>query len=92
MTPRRTALTLASTLLAASGLAVVTPPTATATATAVATVPPKVVNRCLESVPEPDSTEPVEICYSLFRPKGAEATPGVREVRDSLYRMPMAVA
>ena len=66
MTPRRTVLTLASTLLAASGLAVVTPPTATAT------VPPKVVNRCLDSVPEPDSTEPVQICYSLFRPEGAD--------------------
>ena len=66
---RRIAYALGSTLLAVTGLAVATSPTATATASA----PPKVVNGCLESVPEPGSTEPVQICYSLFRPAGASA-------------------
>ena len=64
---RRISYALGSTLLAVSGLGVVTSPTATATASA----PPKVVDACLESVPEPGSTEPVQICYSLFRPAGA---------------------
>jgi ABC-2 type transport system ATP-binding protein len=31
-----------------------------------------VTNACLDSVPEPDTTEPVKICYSLFRPAGAD--------------------
>jgi pimeloyl-ACP methyl ester carboxylesterase len=30
-----------------------------------------VTDGCLESVPEPDTTEPVQICYSLFQPAGA---------------------
>lgn len=30
-----------------------------------------VTNGCLASVPEPDTTEPVQICYTLFRPAGA---------------------
>jgi ABC-2 type transport system ATP-binding protein len=32
---------------------------------------PKVTHGCLDSVPEPGTTEPVEICYTLFRPAGA---------------------
>ncbi len=36
-----------------------------------------VTNGCLASVPEPGSTAPVKICYSLFRPAGADrAAPG----------------
>lgn len=30
-------------------------------------------NGCVESVPEPGTTTPVRICYSLFRPEGASA-------------------
>src|SRR5687768_6328918 len=32
---------------------------------------PAVINDCISSVPEPGATEPVEICYSLFKPAGA---------------------
>src|SRR5262245_51684532 len=38
-----------------------------------------VTNACVASVPEPDSTDPVQICYSLFRPAGA----------DGRHRVPM---
>jgi len=31
-----------------------------------------VTNGCVTSVPEPATTEPVKICYSLFRPAGAD--------------------
>ena len=42
--------------------------------TASAETPPKgptVVNDCITSVPDPGTTEPVEICYTLFKPAGA---------------------
>ena len=32
-----------------------------------------VTDGCVESVPEPDASEAVEICYTLFRPPGADA-------------------
>lgn len=32
---------------------------------------PKVVNACLTSVPDPGTTAPVQICYTLFKPVGA---------------------
>ena len=35
---------------------------------------PTTTNACLSSVPEQGTTEPVQICYSLFRPAGASAT------------------
>ena len=80
MDPRRLALALGSSLLlAAAGPAVVTPPAAVAGASASA--PPRVVDRCLDSVPEPDSTEPVRICYTIFRPPGA----------DRRHRVPMVM-
>ena len=31
------------------------------------------INGCLSSVPEPGTKEPVQICYSVFRPAGASA-------------------
>ncbi len=34
---------------------------------------PVTTSACIASVPEPGSTEPVPICYSLFRPAGADA-------------------
>src|SRR3954452_14242763 len=33
---------------------------------------PKVINRCLDSVPDPDTTAPVQICYTVFRPARAK--------------------
>jgi ABC-2 type transport system ATP-binding protein len=33
---------------------------------------PKVVNRCLDSVPDPGTTTPVKICYTMFRPARAK--------------------
>ena len=33
---------------------------------------PKVINRCLESVPDPGTTTPVQICYTVFRPARAK--------------------
>jgi pimeloyl-ACP methyl ester carboxylesterase len=40
-----------------------------------------VTNGCIDSVPEPDTTDPVKICYSLFRPAGA----------DGRHRVPMLI-
>ncbi|HVE98879.1 MAG TPA: CocE/NonD family hydrolase [Mycobacteriales bacterium] len=34
---------------------------------------PQTTHGCLDSVPEPGSTAPVPICYSIFRPAGATA-------------------
>ncbi len=33
---------------------------------------PKVINRCLLSVPDPGTTTPVKICYTIFRPARAK--------------------
>lgn len=33
--------------------------------------PDAVVNGCVQSVPEPGTSEPVDICYTLYRPAGA---------------------
>src|SRR3954447_20974715 len=33
---------------------------------------PKVINRCLDSVPDPGTTTPVKICYTVFRPARAK--------------------
>ena len=69
---RTTRPLLAALLTTAVGLT-----TLAATTGAPATAAPKaatVTNACLESVPEPDTTEPVQICYSLFQPAGASAT------------------
>jgi ABC-2 type transport system ATP-binding protein len=38
---------------------------------------------CLKSVPEPDSTEKVDICYTLFRPAGASRTDRVPFIMHS---------
>lgn len=57
---------LAAAVLAAAGLSVVPVPSATAQ------LEPTVEHGCLKSVPEPGSTEPVKICYSMFRPEGAD--------------------
>ena len=36
--------------------------------------PATTTDGCVKSVPEPDSTEKVKICYTLFRPAGANST------------------
>ena len=33
---------------------------------------PKVINRCLSSVPDPGTTAPVKICFTMFRPARAK--------------------
>ena len=47
--------------------------TATATTPAVGAAGVKVTSGCLTSVPDPGTTEPVQICYTLFKPAGAKA-------------------
>ena len=55
------------------GLALATTTLAAVTTTpATAQAGPTVVDGCLKSVPEPGSQEPVQICYSLFKPAGAD--------------------
>lgn len=63
MTARRVAIASALTLLTALVPSVSAPEPAAARQTT--------TNGCLESVPEPGSSDPVSICYTLFRPKGA---------------------
>lgn len=55
--------------VAAAGLTVL--PTTTAVSAAAAG--PRVTDGCISSVPDPGTTEKVEICYSLFKPAGASA-------------------
>src|SRR3712207_1426127 len=65
---RRTAVTtLAAAALAATSAVVPALPAAGATSATV-------TNGCLTSVPDPGSTAPVQICYSIFKPAGANAT------------------
>lgn len=65
---RRTRTIAVTTALAALlGLAL----TSTVTPPAVGVAGPRVTNGCLDSVPDPGTTEPVQICYTLFRPEGA---------------------
>jgi ABC-2 type transport system ATP-binding protein len=91
----RIATTLATglALAAASLTGVATPAPATAATGGVRTT-----NGCLRSVPEPGSTEPVEICYSIFRPAGATSGSrvpmimhshgwgGARETQPGMFR------
>ena len=64
MTNRRVAVASALAALLAAALPALSSP-------ASAQVGPRVTNDCLESVPEPGTTESVQICYTLFQPKGA---------------------
>ena len=70
------ALALVAPLLAvaptvAPALAPVTPAVVPTAAVAAAPAGVKVVDDCVTSVPDPGTTAPVEICYSLFKPAGA---------------------
>lgn len=63
----------ASTLLLATGLAV----------PGLAAEGDTKVDGCLTSVPDPGSTEPVQICYTIFKPSGASAESPVPMVMHS---------
>jgi ABC-2 type transport system ATP-binding protein len=67
---RRTALAagLTTCLTAAAALVPFGP-----TAAGAAAKGPTVTNDCITSIPDPGTTAPVEICYSLFKPAGASA-------------------
>jgi pimeloyl-ACP methyl ester carboxylesterase len=56
---------LVASLLGAAG------PTGTAAAAAAARPIATTTNGCLKSVPDPGTTAPVKICYSIFEPTGA---------------------
>jgi ABC-2 type transport system ATP-binding protein len=73
-------MTLARTALriAAAGLLVTTVLVAPARA-----AEPVVTNGCVDSVPEPGSSTPVKICYTLFKPAGASSTATVPMVLHS---------
>jgi ABC-2 type transport system ATP-binding protein len=77
----RIATTVAAGLaLAATSLTGVT---TTVPAAAAAAAGVRTTNGCLRSVPEPGSTEPVEICYSIFRPAGATRSARVPMIMHS---------
>ena len=61
-------------LVATATLAATVSLTATATTPAVglsSAAGPRVTDGCITSVPDPGTTEPVDICYTLFKPAGA---------------------
>lgn len=68
---RAPALTGLAAGLVAAVLSVVPP--APATAVPVAAAAPTVTDGCLDSVPDPGTTTPVPICFTLFQPAGASA-------------------
>ncbi|MEQ4498668.1 alpha/beta hydrolase [Nocardioides kribbensis] len=68
-TVRTALLTAAAAAVAAPVLAVPHSPLTAPAAAAAAQV--RVDDGCLDSVPEPGSTEPVAICFTVFRPEGA---------------------
>jgi len=61
---KRWALALVAPLAAAALTVAAAPTAAAATAT----------NGCVQSVPDPGTTAPVSICYTVFRPDGASST------------------
>jgi ABC-2 type transport system ATP-binding protein len=65
MTARRVVVASALTALVAAALPALSSP-------AVAGIGPKVDHGCIESVPEPGTTEKVEICYTVFQPRTAD--------------------
>ena len=77
MNTRRTAAAIAAVALAAAGSPLVSTGAAGAVRGHTST------NGCVASVPEPGRTEPVQICYTLFRPAGASATRKVPLVMHS---------
>lgn len=70
MSIRSRLATPALVVLTATALAVPTGQQASAEPVVAAA---EVTNGCVDSVPEPDTTTPVKICYTLFKPAGASA-------------------
>ncbi|WP_211357318.1 alpha/beta hydrolase family protein [Nocardioides rubriscoriae] len=78
---RKTAVTLTALTALAAGLVA---PAATVVAPAAAALPGvTTTNGCLSSVPEPGSTTPVKICYSIFKPAGASKRQSVPLIMHS---------
>jgi ABC-2 type transport system ATP-binding protein len=75
MTARRVAVASALLVLAAMSPGLSTPASGAAEL--------KTTNGCISSVPEPDTTEPVKICYTLFKPAGASRSHKVPMVMHS---------
>jgi ABC-2 type transport system ATP-binding protein len=73
VTPRlalASALAIAATLISSLGAAA-QPPASGGIHAAASAGKPRTVNACLESVPDPGTTAPVKICYTVFKPAGA---------------------
>jgi ABC-2 type transport system ATP-binding protein len=70
-------------LVVSAALAVPASLTATPTTPAVAAEVAKVTDGCVASVPDPGTTEPIEICYTLFKPAGADRSHRVPLVMHS---------
>ena len=68
---RKTLTAVAAMSLAATALATTSTTSAHAAKTAPGSDGVTVTDGCLDSVPEPGSTDPVKICYTLFKPAGA---------------------
>ncbi len=66
---RRTALAAGLTTCLTAAFTIAPSTSATGAAEPTQTV----IDKCFDSVPEPGTTEPVQICYSLFKPAGASA-------------------
>jgi ABC-2 type transport system ATP-binding protein len=75
MRTRRAIATLAAVTLAATGTSLRAPSAEAASGT--------VTHGCLDSRPEPGSTEPVRVCYSLFKPDAATRSRPVPMVMHS---------
>jgi ABC-2 type transport system ATP-binding protein len=75
---RRGAAALAALTLAATGAHVFSAPAAPAAVAA-----PTVTDGCIKSVPEPGTTDKVDICWTMFKPAGASRTKKVPLVMHS---------
>src|SRR3954447_10731184 len=78
MRARAKATAVASAVLATVAAAATALPN-----TATAATGPTVTNGCITSVPDPGTTTPVQICYSLFEPVGASSTHKVPMIMHS---------
>src|SRR4051794_10933673 len=72
-----------ATAVACAVLATVAAAATALPAAATAATGPTVTNGCITSVPDPGTTAPVQICYSLFEPVGASSTHKVPMIMHS---------
>ncbi|HEX6249441.1 MAG TPA: CocE/NonD family hydrolase [Nocardioidaceae bacterium] len=80
MKTRRTAVMSVVAALVASALPALTQ---AGSAPAAAAADPRVTHGCLRSIPDPGTDEPVQICYTLFKPGGASRTAKVPMIMHS---------